>query len=873
MSGFLERVLADKAAELERKRRERPAAELAKLATAVPVRDFRAAIAGDGRIIAEIKRRSPRVSAYRQQAACEQIATAYADNGAAAISIVTDESNFGTSLRDVQRVRAAVPLPVLVKDFIVHEYQVLEARAAGADAILLIARILDPLTLRSLLARSRELNLAVLVECHCAAEIEQALAGGADVIGINSRDLDSLTVSLDVTRELAGRIPDGILRVAESGISERAQIEELASCGVNAFLIGGALLNAEDPGRRLRELRGLSEPGEPRDQQQAVRIKVCGLTSATDAVACRDLGADYLGVIFATSPRQVTPEQACTIRQAVPGARLVGVFADADIADIIHLVNEVPLDLIQLHGQETPAYCAELREAVSRPLIKALSRPVDLTCEHLATYRAVDSFLFDLDKNQPAGNGAAARLLAATARAEQAGFRIFLAGGLAPANVRAAVSQAAPYAVDVCRGVEAAPGIKDLKAVAGFIQEVRNVPTVSQPTGSRPAGRFGDYGGQYVPETLMPCLHELDAAYVAAKQDPAFQAELQDLLHNFGGRPTPLYLAANLSEHYGDRARIYLKREDLNHTGAHKINNCLGQALLARRMSKQRIVAETGAGQHGVATATVAARMRMDCTIYMGELDIERQRPNVLRMKLLGAEIVPVASGTRTLKDATSEAIRDWVTNVETTYYILGSTVGPHPYPTLVRDFQAVIGQEAHEQILAAEGRLPSHIVACVGGGSNALGIFSAFLDDTTVRLFGVEAGGSSEGHAATLSLGLPGVLHGTYSYLLQDEDGQISPAHSLAPGLDYPGVGPEHSHLKDTGRVLYTNVTDEEALEEFHNLSRYEGILPALEPCHALAFTRKLLADESEKPELVIVNLSGRGDKDVASIEERLQS
>jgi tryptophan synthase beta chain len=384
-------------------------------------------------------------------------------------------------------------------------------------------------------------------------------------------------------------------------------------------------------------------------------------------------------------------------------------------------------------------------------------------------------------------------------------------------------------------------------------------------------GRFGVFGGRYVPETLMPCLLELEECYEEARVDPQFHRELENLLRTYSGRPTPLYFARNLSEHYGAAARIYLKREDLNHTGAHKINNCLGQVLLARRMGKRRIVAETGAGQHGVATATVAALFRMECAVYMGELDIERQRPNVLRMQLLGAEVIPVSTGSRTLKDATSEAIRDWVTRVRDTHYILGSTVGPHPYPTLVRDFQFVIGREAREQILEAEQRLPSDIIACVGGGSNALGIFSAFVDDD-VRLVGVEAGGSSHGHAATLSEGSPGVLHGSYSYLLQDADGQVRPAHSIAAGLDYPGVGPEHSFLKDSGRVAYARVSDREALEGFSDLSRLEGILPALEPSHAVAFTKKMLMGDGNGANLVIVNLSGRGDKDIESIEEQLR-
>ncbi len=384
-------------------------------------------------------------------------------------------------------------------------------------------------------------------------------------------------------------------------------------------------------------------------------------------------------------------------------------------------------------------------------------------------------------------------------------------------------------------------------------------------------GRFGAYGGQFVPETVMTCLLELEAAYGAARGDVEFERELDELLSRYVGRPTPLYRATRFEAAIGTKARIYLKREDLNHTGAHKINNCIGQALLARRMGKKRLVAETGAGQHGVATATVAALFGMECTVYMGEVDMARQRPNVLRMRLLGATIVPVTSGSRTLKDATNETIRDWVTNVRTTHYIIGSTVGPHPYPTIVRDFQSIIGREARAQIIQVEERLPSDVVACVGGGSNAMGIFSAFVPDAKVRLFGVEAAGSAHGQAATLNTGKPGVLHGAYSYLIQDEHGQVGAAHSVAAGLDYPGVGPEHSMLKDIGRVAYERANDAEALAAFQTLARSEGILPALEPSHALAFAERHFGHGADENTIVIVNLSGRGDKDMDSIAELL--
>jgi tryptophan synthase beta chain len=391
-------------------------------------------------------------------------------------------------------------------------------------------------------------------------------------------------------------------------------------------------------------------------------------------------------------------------------------------------------------------------------------------------------------------------------------------------------------------------------------------------TGPDEGGHFGAFGGRYVAETLMPLLLQLEAAYAKAKNDPAFQAELGGLLKHYVGRPSPLYFAEHLTSHFGG-AKIYFKREDLNHTGAHKINNCLGQILLAKRMGKTRIIAETGAGQHGVATATVAARFGYPCVVYMGEVDIERQKPNVFRMNLLGAEVRPVSSGSRTLKDAMNEALRDWVANVHDTFYIIGSAAGPHPYPAMVRDFQLVIGNETREQIMTIEGRLPDRLIACVGGGSNAIGLFHPFLDDAGVAIDGVEAAGegvTTPHHAATLSKGTPGVLHGALSYLLQNEDGQVLEAHSISAGLDYPGVGPEHSWLKETGRVTYVSATDREALDAFQLTCRLEGIIPALESAHAIAHAARV-APKMGKDKIIVVGLSGRGDKDVFTVAQAL--
>jgi tryptophan synthase beta chain len=397
-------------------------------------------------------------------------------------------------------------------------------------------------------------------------------------------------------------------------------------------------------------------------------------------------------------------------------------------------------------------------------------------------------------------------------------------------------------------------------------------PLNTYRSGPDERGHFGMFGGRFVAETLMPLILAVERAYEAAKRDPSFQAEIDYYAKHYVGRPSPLYFAERLTRHFGG-AKVYFKRDELNHTGAHKINNCMGQILLARRMGKTRIIAETGAGQHGVATATVAALFDLPCVVYMGETDIERQAPNVFRMKLLGAEVVPVKSGSRTLKDAMNEALRDWVANVENTFYIIGTVAGPHPYPAMVRDFQSVIGTEVREQMMALEGRLPETLVACIGGGSNAMGLFHPFLDEAEVRIVGVEAAGhgiETGEHAASLTGGRPGVLHGNRTYLLQDDDGQITEAHSISAGLDYPGIGPEHAWLHEAGRVEYVSATDKEALEAFQLCSRMEGIIPALEPSHALAHVAKI-APDLPRDHLLVMNLCGRGDKDVFAVADAL--
>jgi tryptophan synthase beta subunit len=592
------------------------------------------------------------------------------------------------------------------------------------------------------------------------------------------------------------------------------------------------------------------------------QVKICGLTNAGDAEAALAAGADAVGMLFVPdSPRRAELGAAREISALAAGRAVrVGVFRDAPRAEVERIASEVPLDVVQLHGAESPEYAASL----SFPVMKVLAGDANVERE-AARYPGVELLL-----DHPSGGGSGKTWDFALARSLTGrGRRVWIAGGLDASNVAAALHAASPYGVDASSSLESAPGRKDRAKLAAFIAAVR---AATEPR-TRPdlAGRFGRFGGRYVPETLVPAVEELAAAWEVLRADDSFWKELAEERGSYVGRPTPLYFAKRASESLG--VRVYLKREDLAHTGSHKINNAIGQALIARRMGKRRVIAETGAGQHGVAAATACARYGLDCEVYMGEEDTRRQSLNVFRMELLGAKVHAVTSGSRTLKDAMNEALRDWATNVRSTYYLIGSTAGPHPYPMLVRDLQSVIGQEARAQITAAEGRLPNLLIACVGGGSNALGLFAPFYDDKSVRMVGVEAGGEGIGsgrHGASLTSGSPGALHGSFSYVLQDDEGQIFEAHSISAGLDYPGVGPEHSFFKDSGRAEYVPVTDREALDAFVWLARTEGIIPAFESSHAIAELRRR-APKLARGAIVVLNLSGRGDKDAAEAKSLL--
>lgn len=569
-----------------------------------------------------------------------------------------------------------------------------------------------------------------------------------------------------------------------------------------------------------------------------MKIKICGLFREEDIDFVNESLPDYIGFVFAKSKRQVTLSQAKKLKARLnPHIQAVGVFVDENIQVVQKAIDEKIIDVVQLHGKETEAYI----EKLNVPVIKALriGEKIPLNADFL---------LFD---SAIAGSGQSFDWM----RIPKTEKPFFIAGGIDIENIAQAKSFC-PFGIDISSGVET-NGVKDKKKIMEIVRSVKMTK-----------GRFGVHGGQYIPETLMNEIIHLEQQYEFYKNDKAFQAELHELLNNYAGRPSLLYYAEKMTKDL-DGAKIYLKREDLNHTGSHKINNVLGQVLLAKKMGKTRVIAETGAGQHGVATATAAALLDMECEIFMGKEDTQRQALNVFRMELLGAKVNTVKSGTQTLKDAVNETMREWTARVHDTHYVLGSVMGPHPFPTIVRDFQSVISQEARAQILEAENKLPDMVVACVGGGSNAMGMFYNFIPDLSVQLVGCEAAGhgvDTDKNAASIANGTLGVFHGMKSYFCQDECGQIAPVYSISAGLDYPGIGPEHANLHDTGRATYVPITDDEAIDAFEYLSKTEGIIPAIESAHAFAYVKKV-APTMDKDSVIIICISGRGDKDVAAI------
>lgn len=603
----------------------------------------------------------------------------------------------------------------------------------------------------------------------------------------------------------------------------------------------------------------------------SIKLKFCGITSESDYQKAIALLPDYAGFIFADSKRKVDPEDVAKwILTNSNGSTLhVGVFVNASEDEMVNTATQADIDIIQAHGTEKLDVLKQVKERTNKMIFKTIHHG-EQAIELMKKYKEVaDGYV--IDTLSDAGWGGTGKSFdwqsvpEYEAEAAEQGKLCLIAGGVNPDNMKELISCGAK-GIDVSSGTETG-GVKDERKLKSMMNTAKG--KYSAPDSF---GRFGEFGGKYVPETLMYALEELETAFLDAKEDPAFQEKLTSELQRFSGRPTALTYAPQLTERYGG-AKIYLKREDLNHTGAHKINNALAQGLLAMRMGKKEIIAETGAGQHGVATATMAARFGLKCKVFMGKEDIRRQELNVFRMKLLGAEVIEVTSGGHTLKDATNEAIRHWVAHVEDTFYVIGSVVGPHPYPMMVRDFQRIIGDESKQQMVDETGKLPDEIVACVGGGSNAMGMFYPFLDDD-VRLTGAEAAGKgieTPEHAATLSKGRKGVLHGSLSYLIQDDNGNITEPYSISAGLDYPGIGPEHAHLRDTKRVKYVPVTDDEAMDALKDLAELEGILPAIETAHALAYVKNQ-APEMNEDEVILVCLSGRGDKDVHTIQAKME-
>ncbi len=955
------RRLADVRAELDG-RSYRSLADLAATFSAQPggaPRPVAERLAAPGlHLIAEVKRRSPSAGAIAADADPIVLARAYEAGGASAISVLCEPHWFGGSVADLAAVREAVTVPVLAKEFVVDERQLPVLRAAGADIVLLLACVLPAKKLARFAGLARELGLEPLVEVHDERELDAALATDARLIGLNNRSLRTLAVDPDHCLRLRPLVPEDRLVVGESGVSEPRTLVGWRAVGLDAALIGEALMRSAEPAAAARAFVAAgSVPHDVAAEARQPLVKICGVTDSEGVLSALRSGADAIGFNFVPgTPRCLTLAEASWLATLARGAspagrrpRIVAITADATPAELKTIVAAINPDAVQLSGDEPVEAIAE----VGRPVWKVLHLPPDAVrpsagaeasaagaaagpadagsvaaraIEAGRSYLAAGTERIVLDTAGGPFPGGTGRLIdRGVAAAVARELPVILAGGLEPANVAGAMLEVPAIGVDVASGVEEnsstgraraprAPGSrprKDAFRVALFVKRARAARFDRPHIRPRPTpvpealldpdaqGRWGidrDFGGRYVPETLVAALDQLERAWAETRHDPRFWAELRELQFDYGGRPTPVYradrlgaemlskareLAGPAADRLPDRIRLYLKREDLNHTGAHKLNNALGQVLLTRRLGKSRVIAETGAGMHGVATATACALLEIPCVVHMGIEDIGRQAPNVLRMEALGAEVRPVYGGSGTLKDAVSEALRDWVTNVETSHYCLGSTMGPHPYPMLVRDFQRVIGDETAAQLLAIEGRLPDMAIACVGGGSNALGLINRFIGEPSVRLAVAEAAGEGIGtgrHAAALLGGTPGILHGSRSYMLQDPDGQVIEAVSISAGLDYPGIGPQLAALMQAGRLIVSSATDLEAIAAVRQVARTEGILAAVESAHAVAALPEVLArtaaeastgrgEALPREAVIVLGLSGRGDKDLAAL------
>ena len=812
--------------------------------------------------ICEVKKASPSKGVIAEEFQPLDIGLEYQLGGASAISVLTEPTHFLGSDQYLRQLSTRVATPLLRKDFTVDPYQIYQARVLGASAVLLICAILSDGQLSEYLDLADCLGLSCLIEAHDAYEVERAVQGGARVIGVNNRNLRDFSVDTANAAGLRSLVPQDRIYVCESGIATPADAAQAALSGADAVLVGESLMKSQNRRLLLRQMRAAADVVRPpmRTNSFAV-VKICGITRSDELPVLNQTLPELVGFVFDRSSRRYVELSTAVALRGQLDRRIitVGVFVNAPITQIVRAIRCGAISVVQLHGCEDSAYIVALRQAIGlTPIIKAssLTQKPDLPT---ATDQQTILYDYALYDNGRPGSGVSFDWSLLKQLDQQVDLPpFFLAGGLTPTTA-GQTRYLGAYGVDVSSGVET-DQVKDPEKIRDFVNAVRG--SMDQ------AGRFGIHGGQYIPETLMNEIHALEDAYIKLSGDPSFVTELDQLLSQYTGRPSRLYFAKRMTTDLGG-AKVYLKREDLNHTGSHKINNVLGQCLLAKTMGKTRVIAETGAGQHGVATATAAALLGLECEIFMGEQDTKRQALNVFRMELLGAKVHPVTSGTQTLKDAVSETMREWTRRVDDTHYVLGSVMGPHPFPMMVRNFQAVIGQEARAQILDVEGKLPAAILACVGGGSNAIGIFYPFINDASVALIGCEAAGvgvDTPRTAATIATGSLGIFHGMKSYFCQDENGQIAPVYSVSAGLDYPGIGPEHAWLHDSGRAKYVPVTDDEAVDGFEYLARIEGIICAIESAHAIAHARQIVPEMSPDDSIIIC-LSGRGDKDVAAI------